>query len=227
MKTERTTFFETKTLLWFVLLATGTILVLREIHTVQLEDEVSSLRRQLQEAKIAQTDFTSTQTQESNDSDRVLRSSPKRSPPQPPFPLSQLDAKRHSNAPSQRQDDSTSTTSAGSGAGLVYKVQKRTFSDSHRLAFFAGVEGTGHHFWTAVFEDPEVESAVTADPNEFGPTGVLWQLAKKGPELCNKACDGGKSRPPDISHSPYELKKSITSLTDTAGNSKSLFLRHV
>eukprot|EP00613_Pedinella_sp_CCMP2098_P027777 CAMPEP_0171703646 /NCGR_PEP_ID=MMETSP0991-20121206/12240_1 /TAXON_ID=483369 /ORGANISM="non described non described, Strain CCMP2098" /LENGTH=407 /DNA_ID=CAMNT_0012293069 /DNA_START=423 /DNA_END=1646 /DNA_ORIENTATION=+ len=120
----------------------------------------------------------------------------------------------------EKSSDSSSNLAAvqavASFSRGTHLVGKKTFSDEQRLVFFAGIEGTGHHFWSAVFDDQAVGALATADPHEFGPAGELWQLAKQGPELCNKACDDPSSTSsallPNRSHSPKALKEAIANL---------------
>jgi hypothetical protein len=203
--------------LGILLLAAGLVLLLREHRSSVLEVEVLELRRKLS----TQRDSTSSSTMEN---ERSLRSGPKRVPPQPPYPLTQLDLERrsstrpdHDNAGGDSGGSRSSGIAASSAALLPYVVPKKTFSDDTRLVFFAGIEGTGHHFWTAVFDDEQVGALATPDVDEFGPVGELWQLAKQGPQLCNKACDNANGDKASASgggvvHSPKALKKSIADL---------------
>ena len=202
-----------------LLLSTGLVLLLRERRSYILEHEVTDLRRELSSQRV---------------------------PPQPPYPLSQLDLERrnrivdekmsHRHDPrlainEEKSSDSSSNLAAvqavASFSRGTHLVGKKTFSDEQRLVFFAGIEGTGHHFWSAVFDDQAVGALATADPHEFGPAGELWQLAKQGPELCNKACDDPSSTSsallPNRSHSPKALKEAIANLVGKLAAGKIFF----
>jgi len=169
--------------LWSAVVAAAMVAIaFRERRTALAHSEVLVLRRQLAEARAREEDAHAT----------VSRSLARRQPPQPPFPLTELDTRRASHeAPLVSWDRGTAASdgisrssvsdsggrvvgSIGGGGGLRaaalplafwhasssspadtpgsearaaggYMVRKTAFRDDHRLVFFAGIEGTGHH----------------------------------------------------------------------------------
>lgn len=63
-----------------------------------------------------------------------------------------------------------------------YLVQKRHLSDTARFIFFAGIEGTGHHFWAEILKKLKMHAEIfnkslISDVGENGLQNYLWQLA--------------------------------------------------
>lgn len=122
-------------------------------------------------------------TSEEMSAARDLRRNERRQSPHPPFPLTSLDFERIAAAsPLQAERKQLSSMpqsvdgSSGRQACQPHQVCKTIFSDAHRLVFFAGIEGTGHHFWTAVFGDSAISKLLYFDDREFGVASTLWQV---------------------------------------------------
>mmetsp|Transcript_5738 Transcript_5738/g.13272 ORF Transcript_5738/g.13272 Transcript_5738/m.13272 type:complete len:466 (-) Transcript_5738:154-1551(-) len=182
-------------LLALVLVATALVAIRRELYYTSLKEEVHSARR-----KLSETIQNSAKKMEGAVTRKLHHE--RRQPPRPPFPYSDLDHHRSSHRPPlsgpqmatefsshtlPSKGFSSNAAFAGGGAD-EYVVKKDAESDDLRLVFFAGIEGTGHHFWQAVLEDPAVSKRAYFDSHECGVASLLWQIAKAGPGLCNREC---------------------------------------